>query len=216
MQFPYQPMPLARRAQPFSHPDWLFEVKHDGFRALAYLNVGQCQLVSRKGYVYKRFAELAEHILTGLNVQSAVLDGEIVCLDDMGKSQFKSLMYRRGEPYFYAFDILQLNGKDLRSMPLHARKHELKRLIPKQPSAILYVDHVEAPGERLFHVACREDLEGIVAKLRNGAYDCKRATSWIKIKNPAYTQIVGRQELFEKKKPAGNLNRGRESNSVAM
>jgi bifunctional non-homologous end joining protein LigD len=215
MQFLQQPMTLIRRAQPFSHSDWLFEIKHDGFRALAYLKAGQCQLVSRKRYTYSRFEKLTEQIASSLSVQSAVLDGEIVCLDEKGKSQFKLLMYRRGEPYFYAFDLLQLNGKDLRSMP-HARKHELKRLIPEQPSAILYVDHVEAQGERLFHVACREDLEGIVAKLRNNTYDCQRATSWIKIKNPAYTQIVGRQELFEKKKPAGNLNRGRESNSMAM
>jgi bifunctional non-homologous end joining protein LigD len=204
MPFPHQPMTLTRRAQPFSHPDWLFEIKHDGFRALAYLQAGQCQLVSRNGYVYKRFGELTEHIGASVNVHSAVLDGEIVCLDKSGKSQFKSLMYRRGEPYFYAFDILQLNGKDLRSMPLHGRKQKLKSLIPGQPFALLYVDHVEEHGERLFHLACREDLEGIVAKLRNGTYDCQHATSWIKIKNPAYTQIVGRQELFEKKKAAGN------------
>ncbi len=72
-------MTLARRAQPFSHPYWLFEIKHDGFRALAYLKAGQCQLVSRKGYVYKRFGELSEHIGASVNVQSAVLDGEIVC-----------------------------------------------------------------------------------------------------------------------------------------
>jgi bifunctional non-homologous end joining protein LigD len=94
MQFPHQPMTLTRRAQPFSHPDWLFEIKHDGFRALAYLKEGRCKLVSRKGYVYKRFGELTEHIGASVNVQSAVLDGEIVCLDKSGKSQFKSLMYR--------------------------------------------------------------------------------------------------------------------------
>jgi len=123
-------------------------------------------------------------------------------------------MYRRGEPYFYAFDILQLNGKDLCSMPLHRRKRELKRVIPSQPSALLYVDHIDQDGERLFHLACREDLEGIVAKLRNSAYDCQHATSWIKIKNPGYTQIVGRQELFDRKKSV-NLNRGREFNSLA-
>ena len=111
-----------------------------------------------------------------------LLDGEIVCLDKSGKSQFKSLMYRRGKPYFYAFDILQLNGEDVRSMPLHARKRELKRLIPEQPSALLYVDHIEQHGERLFHLACREDLEGIVAKLRNGGYDCQHSTSLIKIR----------------------------------
>jgi len=193
-------MRITRRAQPFSYPDWLFEIKHDGFLALAYLKAGQCQLVSRKGYVYKRFGELTEHIGASVNVQSAVLDGEIVCLDKSGKSQFKSLMYRRGEAYLYAFDILELNGRDLRSLPLHARKQRLKRLIPQQPSALLYVDHIDQDGERLFHLACREDLEGIVAKLRSGAYDCQHGTSWIKIKNPAYPQIVGRQELFEKRK----------------
>jgi ATP-dependent DNA ligase len=80
---------------------------------------------------------------------------------------------------------------------------EIQRLIPRQPSALLYVDHIDQHGERLFHLACREDLEGIVAKLGNGAYDCQHGTSWIKIKNPGYTQIVGRQELLEKKKAAG-------------
>jgi len=202
-------MTLTRRAQPFSHPDWLFEIKHDGFRSLAYLKTGQCQLVSRKGYVYKRFGELTEQIASSLTVESAVLDGEIVCLDESGKSQFKSLMYRRGEVYFYAFDILQLNARDLRSLPLHVRKQKLKGLTPDQPSALLYVDHVEEHGERLFHLACREDLEGIVAKLRNGTYDCQHGTSWIKIKNPVYTQIVGREKLFEKRKPLATLIQGR-------
>src|ERR1700730_9738880 len=106
MQLRHQPMTLTRRAQPFSHPEWLFEIKHDGFRALAYVQAGQCQLVSRKMYVYKRFADLTEQIAASLNVQGAVLDGEIVCLDKTGKSQFKRLMYRRGAAYFYAFDIL--------------------------------------------------------------------------------------------------------------
>src|SRR3984893_15517572 len=146
MQFPHQPMPLTRRAQPFSHPDWLFEIKHDGFRALAYVQAGQCQLVSRKGHVYKRFQELTERIAARLNLHT-LLDGDVVCRDKRGKSQFKSLMFRRGEAYFYAFDILQLNGKDLRSMPLYARKQKLKRLIPGQHSALLYVDHIEQHGE---------------------------------------------------------------------
>ena len=96
----------------------------------------------------------------------------------------------------------------MRSLPLYARKRELKRLIPDQPSAVLYVDHVEEHGERLFHLACREDLEDIVAKLRNGAYDCQHSTSWIKIKNPAYTQIVGKEKLFEKRKPSATLIQG--------
>ena len=94
-------------------------------------------------------------------------------------------------------------------MPLDARKRTLERLIPKQPSALLYVDHIEPHGERLFHLACREDLEGIVAKWKDGRYDPTRPTSWIKIKNAAYTQIVGRERLFEKRKPLAAAIQGR-------
>jgi bifunctional non-homologous end joining protein LigD len=132
-----------------------------------------------------------------------------------GKSQFKSLMYRRGEPYFYAFDILQLNGEDLRSMPLSPRKRTWKRLTPKQPSAILSVDHIEQRGEDLFEFACRTDLEGIVAKLRSGTYDCHHATSWVKIKNLHYTQMAGRQELFHRNNFSGNPNSGTGTHLVA-
>ena len=74
---------------------------------------------------------------------------------------------------------------------------------------ILYVDHIEQHGERLFRVACREDLEGIVAKWKDGQYDPTRPTSWIKIKNAAYTQIVGRERLFEKRKPLATAIQGR-------
>ena len=81
MPFPFQPMTLSRRLEPFNHPDWLFEIKHDGFRALAYVQGNQCQLVSRRGNVYKRFLPLPEQMAKELKVKSAVLDGEIVCLD---------------------------------------------------------------------------------------------------------------------------------------
>ncbi len=199
MVFPFQPMPLGRRAAPFDHPEWVFEVKHDGFRAIAYVKAGHCQLVSRRGYVYKRFQALAEQIAESLDVQNAVLDGEIVCLDGHGKSQFKTLLYRRGTPCFYAFDILELQGKDLRALPLVTRKRHLKRIVPCAPSALLYVDHIEERGEELFQLACREDLEGIVAKWKNGLYDAERVSSWVKIKNPGYSQILGRQELFDRR-----------------
>jgi ATP-dependent DNA ligase len=120
-----------------------------------------------------------------VKARDAVLDGEIVCLDADGKSHFKSLMYRRGTPYFYACDILQLNGQDLRSWPLPRKRH-LRRLIPKNTSPLLYVDHVEERGENLFRLVCREDLDGIVAKWRDGFYDPNRVSSWI-----AYSQIIG-------------------------
>jgi bifunctional non-homologous end joining protein LigD len=108
-------MALSRMTQPFNHPEWLYEIKHDGFRALAYVSNGHCKLISRKGHLYKRFTELAQDIAFALGDATAVLDGEIVCLDRHGKSQFYSLMFRRGPARFYAFDILEFNGEDLRS-----------------------------------------------------------------------------------------------------
>src|SRR5262245_1520661 len=107
-------MILTRFGKPFSDPDWIFEVKHDGFRALAYVVEGDCRLVSRKNHAYKSFATLCESIGADLKADDAVLDGEIVCLGPDGRSLFNRLMYRRGDPCFYAFDLLWLNGQDLR------------------------------------------------------------------------------------------------------
>lgn len=96
----FQPIALGRLAEPFSHPDWLFEVKWDGFTSLVYVNDGVCRLVSRNGNTFKSFPALSEAIPAELRTRSAILDGEIVCLDHHGKSQFEDLMFRRGEPRF--------------------------------------------------------------------------------------------------------------------
>lgn len=124
-----EPMTLTRMRQPFNHSEWVYKIKHDGFRALAYVNDGKCGLVSRKSHVYKRFETLNAEIASALRVRSAVLDGEIVCLDKDGKSQFYSLMFRRGPARFCAFDLIEPNGKDLRSLSLLQRKQLLKRLM---------------------------------------------------------------------------------------
>jgi len=192
-------MVLTRFGKPFSDPDWLFEVKHDGFRALAYVVEGHCHLVSRRNYVYKSFGTVCESIGTDLQVEDAVLDGEIVCLDQNGHSQFNRLMYRRGDPYFYAFDLLWLNGEDLREWTLLDRKRALRKIVPRAGSRLLYVDHVIGRGEDLFKLACARDLEGVVAKWKRGRYMEGERTSWIKIKNRKYTQSIGREKLFEKR-----------------
>jgi bifunctional non-homologous end joining protein LigD len=117
---------------------------------------GECELVSRKGHIYKRFDTLNAEIAACLRVRSAILDGEIVCLDKRGKSQFYTLMFRRGPARFYAFDLIELNGRDLRSLPLLKRKQLLKRVTPTRNPSLLYVDHVHHKGEELFRLACRE------------------------------------------------------------
>ena len=163
-------MPLSRRAEPFSHPDWFFEIKWDGFRSLAYIENGRCRLVSRNGNEFKSFRELNSSLPLECRAKRAVLDGEIVCLDKKGNSQFRNLMFRRGEPRFYAFDLLSCNGEDLRYFPLADRKHRLRGVVPHEAERLLYCDHIEERGEHLFRLACKRDLEGIVAKRKFDPY----------------------------------------------
>ena len=111
----FQPMPVGRSPRPFSHPDWIYEIKWDGFRSLAYLEHGHCKLISRNGNEFKSFAALNLALPLDCGAQVAVLDGEIVCLDKTGTSQFTNLLFRRGEPRYYAFDLPFCNGEDLRS-----------------------------------------------------------------------------------------------------
>ena len=118
-------MPLARLPAPFDHPDWLFELKYDGFRALAYVTPQRCELISRKGNVYKSFARLCDGIANALACD-AVLDGEIVHLDAQGKPQFYQLLRRRSPQYFVA---VWLRGRDLRMLPLIERKRGLSQLL---------------------------------------------------------------------------------------
>jgi bifunctional non-homologous end joining protein LigD len=132
-----QPLPLSRARAPFSHVDWLFEIKWDGFRALLYSGAEGVRLVSRNGNTFKSFTALCEGLARDLKGRHCVLDGEIVCLNPDGKPQFRDLLFRRAEPLFYAFDLLWdehvktddeeenqrfRNGKDLRYLPLIDRK----------------------------------------------------------------------------------------------
>lgn len=178
----------------FDHEDFLFELKMDGFRAMAYIAENGSRLLSKNGHVMKRFAKLANAIRDGLKCE-AVLDGEIVVLDSEGRPRFYDLLRRRGEPVFYVFDVLWLAGKDLRFRPLVERKRILRSILPPQPSELLYADHVEERGIDFFRLVCERDLEGIVAKRRLGTY----GESWFKIRNPVYSQYEGRRGLFEKK-----------------
>jgi bifunctional non-homologous end joining protein LigD len=189
-----QPVKLAKCLAAFDDTDWLFELKHDGFRSLAYLENGHCRLVSRRRNTYKSFEVLSE-ALSGLRAQSAILDGEIVALDSNGVSQFKELLYRRGRAVFFAFDLLWLNDIDLRQTPLIERKKKLQGLIQRSEcSEIMYSQHVEHDGKLLFQEVCERNLEGIVCKRRMGVYS---EHGWLKVKNPRYTQGEGRREMFE-------------------
>jgi bifunctional non-homologous end joining protein LigD len=161
---------------------------------------GGCHLISRNGNQFNSFPALAESLPAELSARSAILDGEIVCLDRHGKTQFKDLLFRRGEPRYYAFDLLWADGDDLRYLPLIDRKLRLRSVVPNQGERLLYCDHVEQDGERLLRLACEHDLEGIVAKWKSGLYLPEQPPSWVKIRNRNYSQWVGREELFEKER----------------
>jgi len=150
--------PLTSLKEPIGHPNWIYELKHYGFRGVLYVDREQAWLVSRKGKKFRQFDPLLEQVLRSLKGQRAILDGEIVALDEKGRSNFFDLMARRGEPRYYAFDLLWLNGQDLRSKPLLERKKRLRRLVPRNDSHLLYVEHLEeGDGRRFFELVCEQE-----------------------------------------------------------
>jgi bifunctional non-homologous end joining protein LigD len=206
----FQPLSLRRARAPFSHPDWLFEIKWDGFRALLHSDSEGV----RNGNTFKSFPGLCEGLARDLNGRRCVLDDEIVCLDPNGEPQFRDLLFRRADPVFYAFEILWdeharsddeeemrrfRNGEDLRYLPLIDRKLRLHAVVPKRGERLLYCDHIDQDGNGMFRVACEQDLAGIVAKRKSEPY-LPDHTTWLKIRNHDYSQWVGRAELFERER----------------
>ena len=193
------PIPLGRAETPFDDPNWVFEIKHDGFRALALIEKGHCWLVSRRKRKFQTFGELATALGRQVRVDMAILDGELAVPDEHGRSVFASIMKRRKDVRYFAFDILWLNGQDLRGLPLVTRKQILKRLLPKGSTHVMYVDHVTGGGTRLYRLACERDLHGIVAKKADSPYEENSSDPyWIKIKNPTYSQNEARPDLLKR------------------
>ena len=144
----------------------------------------------------KRFNDLASLVAKDVKVSSAVLDGEIVALDGTGKPAFYNLMKRQRQAVYYAFDILWLNGRDLRDLSLLDRKKILRSVIPRKSSRVGFVSYVVTGALKLFELIKKGDLEGLVVKRKNGKYS--QRTLWYKILNPAYTQKTGRYEFFQR------------------
>ena len=121
-------------------------------------------------------------------------------VDDAGRPMFRDLLFRKRQCIFIAFDLLFLNGRDLRVLPLLERKGMLKMLIRRKRSRLLYLDHVEGDGVLLFEEIVKMDLEGIVCKRKDSPYKVteKPSRHWIKVKNARYSQLEGREELFER------------------
>jgi bifunctional non-homologous end joining protein LigD len=155
--------------------------------------------MSRNGNQFYSFESLAEDIGKAFRTTDAILDGEVCFVDATGCPQFNELLFRRGEPVFFGFDLVYCNGIDWREQPLICRKERLREVLRGiKCDRITYVNHVSRTGKALFARACEMDLEGIVAKHKLGKYMSGRDQStWFKIRNRSYSQWDGREELFE-------------------
>ncbi len=180
-----QPMLATPVTKPFDHPDWIFEVKWDGYRAIAEIRDGSVSLYSRKGISFdKKYSPIAESLRKfGFD---AVLDGEIVVVDGQGRPDFQGLQHYQdsgsGHLLYYVFDLLYFRGHDLTDLPLLRRKELLKKILPSSPK-IRFSDHVLKEGVLFYAVAKEKGLEGIVAKHSQSAYETGKGNrQWLKIK----------------------------------
>jgi len=123
-----QPVVPTRRKEPFDHADWLFDVKYDGFRALCHVEPGRPRFSSRNGHPLDRFTDLAAEVASVLNVGEAILDGEVIVADATGRPQFYDLLRGWLAPAYVAFDLLWIDGVDLRPKPLSERRAVLRGL----------------------------------------------------------------------------------------
>jgi bifunctional non-homologous end joining protein LigD len=174
-------------AKPPAGAGWLHEIKHDGFRMLVRRDAAGVRLFTRNGHDWTgRFPLIARAALS-LKAASCLIDGEAVCCDNNGVSNFNRIRYRRhdGDVFLYAFDLIELNGDDMRTKPLERRKVLLIRLLTKASAGLQVNDHIVEPGDVVFRHACQVGFEGIVSKRLGSPYVSGRSRHWIKSKNPA-------------------------------
>jgi bifunctional non-homologous end joining protein LigD len=190
----WRPQLATLADEPFDNDEWLFEVKYDGYRALAQIDNGEVSIISRNGLSfnskYGKIVETLEKVS-----HDVILDGEIVMEDTKGKSQFQWLQNheespKRGELKFYVFDILYFNGFDLRELELIQRKKILKAILPRLEN-VVYSEHTIEEGIKAFESAEKKGGEGIIAKKTTSKYQVnKRTKEWLKIKTEMQQEMV--------------------------
>jgi bifunctional non-homologous end joining protein LigD len=189
------PMLAESIENPFDDAGWLFEIKWDGYRAIAFIEDGRVRLMSRnQNELTARYPELKD-MPEFVKAKTGILDGEVVALDSEGKASFSLMQQRTGfrpgghraaaradvPVLYYAFDLLYLDGYDWRRMPLEERKAKLASVL-KTGDSLRYSDHYAVQGKALFEIAREKKLEGILAKKRNSCYEERRSREWLKIK----------------------------------
>ena len=170
--------------QPPSGPGWAHELKHDGYRLQIHVRDGRVRLYTINGADWsKRYPRIVEEAARIKG--TAILDAEVVCLTPEGVADFEALNSRTqdGVAVASAFDLLALNGDDLRRHPFVERKAALRKLL-RHDRGIQYVEHAEGHGDKMFAAVCQLGLEGIVSKKLNAPYRSGPSKTWIKVKNP--------------------------------
>jgi bifunctional non-homologous end joining protein LigD len=172
--------------RPPSGPNWIHEIKHDGYRLMACRNAAGVCLLTRNGHDWASRFPLIVQAVDALRLRSCLIDGEAVCCDDDGLPVFQKLRQRRDDRhvYLYAFDLIELDGKDLRREPIEQRKTALAQLLRGAKLGLQLSEHIAEPGDVVFRHACRLGLEGIVSKRLGSRYVSGRSRDWLKFKNP--------------------------------
>ncbi len=188
-----KPMLAKERDNAFDDDDWLFEIKWDGYRAISEIKDGEVSMYSRNGLIFNNSYPVVANALKKIK-QHAVLDGEIVILNEEGKSDFQKLQHYEDNTHYpicyYVFDILSLNGEDTCELPLTDRKKLLKQLIKKN-AVIKYSDHIAGKGKSFFNIAGKQGLEGIMAKKADSEYHKGiRTSDWLKIKHHKSDEVI--------------------------
>ncbi len=183
---------------------WLHEVKYDGYRAIAAVAGDRCRMYTRSGQDWtQKFASIAA-ALSKLKLASALLDGEVVVLDAQGRTSFQQLQNGLGTGStpltYYVFDILELDGRDLRGEPLKRRKEILQRALRGAPQSIRYSEDIAGQGDKVLAQACRLGLEGIVSKQADKPYVSRRSLGWLKSKCLGNDEfVIGGYRVSDKK-----------------
>lgn len=187
------PMLATLIDEAFDSDEWIFEIKWDGFRALSFIRQGEVELKSRNNLLLnQKFPEIVKNLKKIKD--DVVLDGEVVVIDKEGKSHFQLLQnYQKNEGAlcYYIFDILYLNGENLRDLPLQDRKYLLKNFLNPYLNASLHIsDYIVKDGKKFFEAAKNENLEGIIGKKKLSSYQSKRSRDWVKIKTHLAQEII--------------------------
>jgi bifunctional non-homologous end joining protein LigD len=192
-----EPMAATLADRAFDDADWLFEVKWDGYRVEAVVHDGAVRIFTRNGHDAEAYFPKLLTPATWINAAEAIVDGEVVAMDDHGRPDFSLLQELSGKPssrfVYQAFDLLYLDGRSLLGVPLEDRKALLRAVLRTGDRRVRYADHVVGEGRAFLDAAAAQGLEGVIAKHRRSAYEPGvRARSWLKIKHrPEQELVVG-------------------------